>query len=120
MSVHGLGLTEHVQGTDGVMALVNLALLTGNIGRPGGGVNPLRGQNNVQGAAHMGCEPGHAAGIGRRSSAGRAAFERAVGRSAAGAAGPPHARDDGRRDRRPLQGAVGDRLRHLSDQPARG
>jgi formate dehydrogenase major subunit len=58
MSVHGLGLTEHIQGTEAVMALVNLALLTGNIGRPGAGVNPLRGQNNVQGAAHMGCDPG--------------------------------------------------------------
>jgi formate dehydrogenase major subunit len=57
MAVHGLGLTEHVQGTDGVMALINLALLTGNIGKPGSGVNPLRGQNNVQGAAHMGCDP---------------------------------------------------------------
>jgi formate dehydrogenase major subunit len=57
MSVHGLGLTEHVHGTDGVTALINLALLTGNVGRPGSGVNPLRGQNNVQGAAHMGCEP---------------------------------------------------------------
>jgi len=54
---HGLGLTEHVQGTDGVICLVNLALLTGNIGRRGAGVNPLRGQNNVQGAALMGCEP---------------------------------------------------------------
>jgi formate dehydrogenase major subunit len=57
MSVHGLGLTEHVHGTDTVMALINLALLTGNLGRPGAGINPLRGQNNVQGAAHMGCEP---------------------------------------------------------------
>jgi formate dehydrogenase major subunit len=57
MSVHGLGLTEHVHGTDTVKALINLALLTGNLGRPGAGVNPLRGQNNVQGAAHMGCEP---------------------------------------------------------------
>jgi formate dehydrogenase major subunit len=57
MAVHGLGLTEHVQGTDGVMALINLALLTGNLGKPGGGINPLRGQNNVQGAAHMGCDP---------------------------------------------------------------
>ena len=57
MSVHGLGLTEHVQGTDGVKALINLALLTGNIGRAGAGVNPLRGQNNVQGSAHMGCDP---------------------------------------------------------------
>jgi formate dehydrogenase major subunit len=57
MCVHGLGVTEHVQGTEAVMCLVNLALVTGNIGRPGSGVNPLRGQNNVQGAAHMGCEP---------------------------------------------------------------
>ncbi len=57
ISVHGLGLTEHTQGTDGVMTLINLALLTGNLGKPGGGVNPLRGQNNVQGAAHMGCDP---------------------------------------------------------------
>lgn len=55
---HGLGVTEHVQGTEGVMCLVNLALLTGNIGKPGTGINPLRGQNNVQGAAHMGCDPG--------------------------------------------------------------
>ncbi len=55
---HGLGVTEHTQGTEGVMCLVNLALLTGNIGKPGTGINPLRGQNNVQGAAHMGCEPG--------------------------------------------------------------
>ena len=58
MSFHGLGLTEHTQGTEGVMCLVNLALLTGNIGRLGAGINPLRGQNNVQGAAHMGCDPG--------------------------------------------------------------
>ena len=57
MIVNGLGATEHVQGTDGVSALINLALLTGNIGKPGAGVNALRGQNNVQGAAHMGCEP---------------------------------------------------------------
>lgn len=58
MSMHGLGMTEHLQGTEGVMCIVNLALLTGNIGKRGAGVNPLRGQNNVQGAAHMGCDPG--------------------------------------------------------------
>lgn len=58
MCFHGLGVTEHTQGTEGVMCLVNLALLTGNIGKPGSGINPLRGQNNVQGAAHMGCDPG--------------------------------------------------------------
>jgi formate dehydrogenase major subunit len=62
MCFHGLGMTEHVQGTEGVMCLVNLALLTGNFGRTGSGVNPLRGQNNVQGAAHMGCEPGNLTG----------------------------------------------------------
>lgn len=58
MALHGLGMTEHLQGTEGVMTIVNLALLTGNIGKPGTGVNPLRGQNNVQGSAHMGCDPG--------------------------------------------------------------
>ncbi len=78
MSINGLGLTEHVQGTDGVTALINLALLTGNIGRPGAGVNPLRGQNNVQGAAHMGCEPGTLTGSTSLDS-GRDAFERQWG-----------------------------------------
>ena len=62
IAFHGLGVTEHTQGTEGVMSLVNLALLTGNVGRPGSGVNPLRGQNNVQGAAHMGCAPGYLPG----------------------------------------------------------
>lgn len=57
MMFHGLGMTEHSHGTEGVMCLVNLAVLTGNFGKPGTGVNPLRGQNNVQGSAHMGCEP---------------------------------------------------------------
>ncbi len=63
ISFHGLGMTEHFQGTEGVMALVNLALLTGNLGKPGSGVNPLRGQNNVQGSAHMGCEPSGLTGL---------------------------------------------------------
>lgn len=57
MCFHGLGMTEHTQGTEGVMTLINLALLTGNLGKPGGGINPLRGQNNVQGSAQMGCDP---------------------------------------------------------------
>ena len=57
MIVHGLGVTEHHQGSDTVMLLCNLALLRGAVGRPGTGVNPLRGQNNVQGAADMGCQP---------------------------------------------------------------
>lgn len=75
MSVHGLGLTEHIQGTDGVRTLINLALLTGNLGKPGGGVNPLRGQNNVQGAAHMGCDPAGLPGS-TPLEQGRALFER--------------------------------------------
>ena len=62
MCFHGLGVTEHVQGSEGVMTLINLALITGNIGKPGSGINPLRGQNNVQGAAHMGCDPATLAG----------------------------------------------------------
>jgi formate dehydrogenase major subunit len=80
MTVHGLGLTEHVQGTDGVTALINLALLTGNLGKPGGGVNPLRGQNNVQGAAHMGCEPSSLPGS-IPLEEGRPLFEQRWGRS---------------------------------------
>lgn len=77
---HGLGVTEHVQGTEGVMGLVNLALITGNIGRPGAGINPLRGQNNVQGTAHMGCDPGILAGAQGLKEA-RPAFEAAWGNS---------------------------------------
>lgn len=57
MSFHGLGVTEHYQGTFGVMLIADLAMITGNVGRPGVGVNPLRGQNNVQGAADMGIQP---------------------------------------------------------------
>src|SRR6201986_2383776 len=54
---YGLGVTEHSQGSTAVMALANLAMVTGNIGRPGVGVNPLRGQNNVQGSCDMGSFP---------------------------------------------------------------
>jgi formate dehydrogenase major subunit len=54
---YGLGVTEHSQGTSTVLAIANLAMLTGNIGRKGVGVNPLRGQNNVQGSCDMGSFP---------------------------------------------------------------
>ncbi len=54
---YGLGVTEHSQGTTAVMAMANLAMATGNIGRRGVGINPLRGQNNVQGACDMGSFP---------------------------------------------------------------
>lgn len=60
--VTGLGLSELTQGTASVMALTNVALLTGSIGRPGAGLLPLRGQNNVQGNADMGAMPGQITG----------------------------------------------------------
>jgi predicted molibdopterin-dependent oxidoreductase YjgC len=52
-----MGITQHTSGTDNVKSLANLAMLCGNMGNPGGGVNPLRGQNNVQGACDMGGLP---------------------------------------------------------------
>jgi len=54
---YGLGVTEHSQGSTAVIGIANLAMLTGNVGRPGVGVNPLRGQNNVQGSCDMGSFP---------------------------------------------------------------
>jgi formate dehydrogenase major subunit len=54
---YGLGVTEHSQGSTMVMGMANLAMATGNIGRDGVGVNPLRGQNNVQGSCDMGSFP---------------------------------------------------------------
>ncbi len=57
MEFHGLGVTEHWQGTKSITLISNIAMMTGNIGREGTGVNPLRGQNNVQGAADMGVQP---------------------------------------------------------------
>lgn len=55
--LYAMGVTQHTHGTDNVLATANLALLTGNIGKPSAGVNPLRGQNNVQGACDMGALP---------------------------------------------------------------
>ena len=54
---YAMGITQHSHGTDNVIATANLAMLTGNVGKPGSGVNPLRGQNNVQGACDMGALP---------------------------------------------------------------
>jgi formate dehydrogenase major subunit len=77
---YGLGVTEHSQGTTMVMAIANLAMVTGNLGREGVGVNPLRGQNNVQGACDMGSFPHEFSGY-RHVSDGavRAMFESAWG-----------------------------------------
>jgi formate dehydrogenase alpha subunit len=55
--IYAMGITQHVSGTDNVAALANLAMATGNVGRRGTGVNPLRGQNNVQGACDVGVLP---------------------------------------------------------------
>ena len=57
-----LGVTEHHTGTEGVMSLSNMAMMVGKIGRPGCGVNPIRGQNNVQGACDMGASPNQFSG----------------------------------------------------------
>ncbi len=54
---YSMGITQHTTGTDNVKSIANLQMLCGNIGKPGGGVNPLRGQSNVQGACDMGCLP---------------------------------------------------------------
>ncbi len=73
---YGLGVTEHSQGSTTVLAIANLALATGNLGRPGVGVNPLRGQNNVQGACDMGSFPHEFAGYRHVSdNAARAIYE---------------------------------------------
>ena len=55
--LYAMGITQHSHGTDNVLATANLAMLTGNMGKPSTGVNPLRGQNNVQGACDLGALP---------------------------------------------------------------
>ena len=77
---YGLGVTEHSQGSTTVLAIANLAMATGNLGRNGVGVNPLRGQNNVQGACDMGSFPHELAGYRHISDAGaRAIYEKLWG-----------------------------------------
>jgi formate dehydrogenase major subunit len=88
MCFHGLGVTEHFQGSKTVMLIAALAMLTGNIGRPGVGVNPLRGQNNVQGAADMGVQPNLGPGYLDFTEAGIAAhYREQLGRSVPTGAG---------------------------------
>ncbi|MBV9992041.1 MAG: formate dehydrogenase subunit alpha [Alphaproteobacteria bacterium] len=77
---YGLGVTEHSQGTTAVMCIANLAMATGNIGKEGVGVNPLRGQNNVQGSCDMGSFPHELSGYRHISDAAvRSLFEAAWG-----------------------------------------
>jgi formate dehydrogenase major subunit len=98
---YGLGVTEHSQGSTTVMAIANLAMATGNIGREGVGVNPLRGQNNVQGSCDMGSFPHEFSGY-------------------------RHVSDDATRDifekmwRRPLSNAPGLRIPNMMDEAVDG
>lgn len=78
--VYCLGVTEHSSGTDGVMSLSNIAMVSGKLGRPGCGVNPVRGQNNVQGACDMGAAPADFPGYQKLANPeAMAKFERAWG-----------------------------------------
>jgi formate dehydrogenase alpha subunit len=76
--VYSMGITQHTTGVDNVRSLANLAMITGQIGRPGTGVNPLRGQSNVQGACDMGALPNYYPGYQQVADAdARAKFEKA-------------------------------------------
>ncbi|SHI88713.1 formate dehydrogenase subunit alpha [Parasporobacterium paucivorans] len=78
--IYCLGVTEHSTGTEGVMSMSNMALLVGKLGKYGCGVNPLRGQNNVQGACDMGCLPGDFPGYQKTSNPDNVSkFEKAWG-----------------------------------------
>ena len=122
---YGLGVTEHSQGSTMVMGMANLAMATGNFGSLGVGVNPLRGQNNVQGSCDMGSFPHELPGYRHvADDATRHMFEALVGPGAfrrAGAAYPEHARRGGRRQLQgPLRAGRGHRpvrSRHASTSP---
>ena len=85
--VWGMGITQHTNGTANATALLNLALLTGQVGRAGNGVSPLRGQNNVQGAGDAGCVPDALPGYQRYTPANLARFEEVWGGALASAEG---------------------------------
>ena len=88
---YAMGITQHTHGTDNVLATSNLALLTGNVGKPSTGVNPLRGQNNVQGACDMGALPDVYPGYQKvEDPAMQAKFEKAWGVSLSPSAGLTH------------------------------
>ncbi len=76
---YAMGITQQLRGTDNVLSLANLAMLTGNVGKPGSGLSPLRGQNNVQGACDMGALPDFLPGYVKVFSEKRKVFEKAWG-----------------------------------------
>ena len=100
-ALYAMGITQHTTGHSNVLSVANLQMLLGNMGVPGGGVNPLRGQNNVQGACDMGGLPNVFPGYQSVTSEEvRAKFEKAWGLlpgSAAAEAGPDRGGDDERR-----------------------
>ncbi|HEY2444455.1 MAG TPA: formate dehydrogenase subunit alpha, partial [Rhizomicrobium sp.] len=103
---YGLGITEHSQGSTAVIAIANLAMATGNIGRPGVGVNPLRGQNNVQGSCDMGSFPHELSGYRHISDAAtRSLFEADWGK--------PLDQEPGLRISNMLDAALGGRFKGL-------
>jgi len=83
-----MGITQHTCGTENVLAITNLAMATGNFGKPSAGVNPLRGQNNVQGACDMGCLPHVLTGYQPLHSDGTTYWERLAGKTGEGDAEP--------------------------------
>ncbi len=88
--VYAMGITQHTSGTNNVMGVANLAMLTGNVGKVGGGVNPLRGQSNVQGCCDMGCLPDVLTGYQKVADAGiRARSEKAWDTELPGVPGLP-------------------------------
>ena len=105
---YGLGVTEHSQGSTMVMGIANLAMATGNIGREGVGVNPLRGQNNVQGSCDMGSFPHEFPGYRHVSddADARAVRERRGACTLRAEPGPAHSEHVRSRARRQLQGPV--------------
>ena len=110
---YGLGVTEHSQGSTMVMGMANLAMATGNIGKRGVGVNPLRGQNNVQGSCDMGSFPHEFSGYRHVSDdAARKLFEEAWHVAAAKRARPAHLQHAGRGLRRHVQGHLHSGRRH--------
>ena len=115
---YGLGVTEHSQGSTTVMSIANLAMLTGNMGRPGVGVNPLRGQNNVQGACDMGSFPHELPGYRHvKNDDVRDLFKSVWGVENRPGTGPAHSQHAGCRRGWHIQGAVLPRRRTFCNRP---
>ena len=105
MILWGMGISQHVHGTDNARCLIALTMLTGQVGRPGTGLHPLRGQNNVQGASDAGLIPMMFPDYQRvDNGAAHARFEALWGIDARPQAGPHRRRDHGRRARGEIRG----------------